>query len=260
MLSPASPWQARYPIARLADRQRDERSTWKTILRVGFRTLCPSGELARPRERVCREHMSDCSPISRSRVTATFFVLGGVAERFPGLVRTSLRPARDCLSRLCAWSGVCDKPEKFRTDLRRARAAIEAAAACLFSDTARRASRLPSSRYGAGRADLKRATPTTRASIPFDRPLCIPDCRATSLCGASGRRIWELPGSTVRWAGLNFPMGEAGIFGCSVPMTSEGITRVNRVEQRRLSSTCILGDRSGPAAVTGTGSSRGPSL
>ena len=67
---------------------------------------------------------------------------------------------------------------------------------------------------GARRAGQRRATPTTRASIPIrhDR-YGIPSWpRHIHRVERAGRRLWELPGSTVRRVGMNLPMGGGGYF------------------------------------------------
>ena len=62
-------------------------------------------------------------------VRATFFVLGWVAERFPGLVRRIAAHGHEIASHGYGHRLVYDQtPEAFRDDVRRSKAAIEAAA------------------------------------------------------------------------------------------------------------------------------------
>jgi polysaccharide deacetylase family protein (PEP-CTERM system associated) len=48
-----------------------------------------------------------------------------------------------------------------------------------------------------------------------------------------GGRIWEIPGSTIRWAGVNLPIGGGGYFRLlPYEWTRRGIRQVNAVEGR----------------------------
>ena len=79
--------------------------------------------------RVCRNTERLLDILEQAGVHATFFVLGWVAERFPGLVRRIQAGGHELASHSYDHGLVYDKtPDSFRNDLRRARTAIEQAA------------------------------------------------------------------------------------------------------------------------------------
>ena len=171
-----------------------------------------------------------------ANVRATFFVLGWVAERFPGLVRDIAARGHEIASHGFSHRLVYDQtPEQFRADLRRSRDAIAAAVnapvygyrAPSFSITKRSfwaletlieegfiydASIFPirHDRYGVPSAPRRFHTLQTNAGT-----------------------IWECPGSTVRVGGMNFPVAGGGYFRLlPYAWTQWGIGRLNEVEGR----------------------------
>jgi len=172
----------------------------------------------------------------QASVRATFFVLGWVAERFPGLVRDIAARGHEIGSHGFSHHLVYDQtPEQFREDLRRSRDAIAAAVnapvygyrAPSFSITKRSfwaldilieegfiydASIFPirHDRYGVPSAPRRFHTLQTNAGT-----------------------IWECPGSTVRVGGTNFPVAGGGYFRLlPYAWTQWGIGRLNEVEGR----------------------------
>lgn len=172
----------------------------------------------------------------QANVRATFFVLGWVAERCPGLVRDIAARGHEIASHGFSHRLVYDQtPEQFRADLRRSRDAIAAAVnapvygyrAPSFSITKRSfwaldtlieegfiydASIFPirHDRYGVPSAPRRFHTLQTNAGT-----------------------IWECPGSTVRVGGMNFPVAGGGYFRLlPYAWTQWGIGRLNEVEGR----------------------------
>lgn len=78
--------------------------------------------------RVCRNTGRLLDLFARSSTTATFFVLGWVAERYPQLVREIAAAGHEIASHGYAHRLVYDMtPDEFRADLRRAKDALESA-------------------------------------------------------------------------------------------------------------------------------------
>lgn len=171
---------------------------------------------------------------------ATFFVLGWIAERYPGLVKRIAAAGHEVASHSYSHRLVYEMtPDEFRFDLRRARAVIEGAIgqpvkgfrAPSFSITARSmwaldvllqegyeydASVFPihHDRYGIPDARRDIHVIRSRASVP----------RADLL---------EIPASTIRIAGLNLPVGGGGYFRIfPYAWTALGISHLNKREHR----------------------------
>jgi polysaccharide deacetylase family protein (PEP-CTERM system associated) len=167
-------------------------------------------------------------------VSATFFVLGWVAERHPALVRAIASEGHEIASHGYGHRLVYDQTQNaFREDLRRAKAVIEAECgrpvlgyrAPSYSVTPRSlwaldvlieegyaydASIFPihHDRYG--------IPVSARHAYQIKRPL---------------GSLVEAPGSTVRWGPLNLPVGGGGYFRLlPYQWTRWGIARLNRLE------------------------------
>ena len=98
--------------------------------------------------RVCAQHRAAARPVRRvRRVTATFFVLGWVAERFPALVARIAARGHEVASHGYAHRLIYDQtPTAFRDDVRRAKDLLEdRRGRARGSATARRATRSPAS-------------------------------------------------------------------------------------------------------------------
>ena len=126
-------------------------------------------------------------------------------------------------------------PEQFRADLRRARAAIETAAGVRV-----RGYRAPS--YSITERSLWALDVLVSEGYRFDSSIYpishdrygIPSWpRHIHRVARNGGALWELPGSTVRRAGVNLPIGGGGYFRVlPYGWTRRGIRHLNDVEQR----------------------------
>ena len=186
--------------------------------------------------RVCRNTARLLEMFDRAGVRATFFVLGWVAERFPGLVRQIHGAGHEIASHGYSHRLVYDTtPEEFCLDLRRARAALEAAANVPVTGY-----RAPS--YSITRQSLWALDVLVSEGYVYDASIYpihhdrygIPDwSRDIQRVDRPGGSLWELPGSTVRWAGTNFPIGGGGYFRLlPYGWTRRGFQRLNTVERR----------------------------
>jgi polysaccharide deacetylase family protein (PEP-CTERM system associated) len=174
--------------------------------------------------------------LERAGIHATFFVLGWVADRFPGLVRRIHADGHELASHSYDHGLVYEKtPESFREDLRRARQAIEHAAGVTV--TGFRAPSYSVTRRSLWALDVLAAEGYTYDSsiypIRHDR-YGIPDWdRHIHRLDRTVGSLWELPGSTVRRAGVNLPVGGGGYFRLlPYGWTRWGIHRLNHEERR----------------------------
>jgi polysaccharide deacetylase family protein (PEP-CTERM system associated) len=169
-------------------------------------------------------------------VQATFFVLGWVAERFPDLVRQIRLGGHELASHGYEHRLVYElTPRQFRDDLRRAKAALEAAGGVPIVGY-----RAPS--YSITRESLWALDVLIEEGYGYDASIYpihhdrygIPDwSRHVHRIERPGGWLWELPGSTVRWAGMNFPIGGGGYFRLlPYGWTRLGIERLNATERR----------------------------
>jgi polysaccharide deacetylase family protein (PEP-CTERM system associated) len=185
--------------------------------------------------RVCRNTERLLEIFDDAGVQATFFVLGWVAERFPDLVRQIRLGGHELASHGYAHRLVYSTtPNEFRDDLRRAKAALESAAGVPILGY-----RAPS--FSITRNSLWALDVLIEEGYVYDASIYpvrhdrygIPDWpRHVHRVERPGGSIWELPGSTARWAGMNFPMGGGGYFRLlPYGWTRRGIEKVND-EQR----------------------------
>lgn len=186
--------------------------------------------------RVCANTDRLLGLLDEAGVTATFFVLGWVAERFPELVRRIHRAGHELASHSYDHGLVYDKtPDTFRADLRRARAAIAEAAGVEVTGY-----RAPS--YSVVDRSLWALDVLIDEGYTYDSSIYpirhdrygIPSwARHVHRVDRPGGSLWELPGSTVRHFGTNFPMGGGGYFRLlPYAWTSHGIRHLNEREQR----------------------------
>jgi polysaccharide deacetylase family protein (PEP-CTERM system associated) len=171
-----------------------------------------------------------------SGVRATFFVLGWVCERFPELVRAIAARGHEVASHGYGHRLIYEQtPDEFRDDVRRAKQVLEDACgepvvgyrAPSFSIVKRSLWALDVLAEEGYRYD------SSIFPIAHDR-YGIPDApREPHHLLAAGRSIVEIPGSTVRLAGRNFPVAGGGYFRL-LPYwwTRWGIDRINRVDGR----------------------------
>jgi polysaccharide deacetylase family protein (PEP-CTERM system associated) len=169
-------------------------------------------------------------------VHATFFVLGCVAERFPHLVRRIASLGHEIASHGYGHRLVYDlTPETFRTDLRKAKAALESAAgvpvvtyrAPSYSITPRSLWALDVLIEEGYRYD------TSIFPIHHDRYGIPVSARHPYAIERAGGTLIEVPASTVRLGPLNLPIGGGGYFRLlPYAWTRWGIARLNLVEGR----------------------------
>lgn len=167
-------------------------------------------------------------------VRATFFVLGWVAERFPQLIRRIGEHGHELASHSFDHGLVYDKtPDSFRADLRRAARAIGEATGVQVTGY-----RAPS--YSVTTRSLWALDVLAEEGYAFDSSVYpihhdrygIPSWpRRIERLERRDGTLWELPGSTVRVAGSNLPMGGGGYFRLlPYRWTSMGIRRLNTQE------------------------------
>jgi polysaccharide deacetylase family protein (PEP-CTERM system associated) len=167
-------------------------------------------------------------------VSATFFVLAWVAERVPALVRRIADAGHEVASHGYAHRLIYEQtPEAFRDDVRRARALLEQASgqrvdgyrAPSFSVTARSLWALDVL------IDEGYTYDSSVFPVHHDR-YGIPEAgRHAGVVTRPGGTIVEVPQSTVRVGGVNWPIGGGGYFRLlPYRWTQWGFRRVNAVE------------------------------
>jgi polysaccharide deacetylase family protein (PEP-CTERM system associated) len=169
-------------------------------------------------------------------VSATFFVLGWVAERFPSLVSSIARQGHEIASHGYAHRLIYEQtPQVFRDDVRRAKDLLETAAgakvdgfrAPSYSVTARTLWALDvlieeGYRYDASIFPIRH----DRYGIPASP-------RHPYVLTRAGGSLVEAPASTVRYGGLNLPVAGGGYFRIlPYAWTRWGIRRINTHEGR----------------------------
>ena len=184
--------------------------------------------------RVCRNTDRLLDLLGQADVTATFFVLGWVAERFPDLVRRIQAAGHELASHSYDHGLVYDKnPETVAADLRRAKQAIGDATGVAVTGY-----RAPS--YSVVDRSLWALDVLVAEGYAWDSSIYpirhdrygIPSWpRHVHHVQRPGGGLWELPGSTVRHFGTNMPMGGGGYFRLlPYGWTSAGIRRLNERE------------------------------
>ena len=171
-----------------------------------------------------------------SKTRATFFVLGWVAERLPGLVRRIAAAGHELASHGYGHRLVYElTKEQFRADLRRSRAAIESAAGQPVLGY-----RAPS--YSITERSLWALDVLVEEGFVYDSSIFpihhdrygIPAApRHPYRIERSAGNLWELPPSTVRLWRTNLPVAGGGYFRLlPYGWTKWGIARLNRREER----------------------------
>lgn len=168
---------------------------------------------------------------------ATFFVLGWVAERNPGLVREIAQAGHELACHSYAHRRVFSlRPEEFRDDLRRARGVIEDAAGVQIVGY-----RAPT--FSIVRRSVWALEILAEEGFLYDSSIFpirhdlygFPDFPRflQRIALPSNRAIFEVPMSTVRMAGLNWPLGGGGYLRL-LPMsyTSWAIRRLHRQDKQ----------------------------
>ena len=171
-----------------------------------------------------------------SGLHATFFVLGWVAERFPGLVRRIAGHGHEVASHGFHHELLYRlTPEQFRADVRRAKQAIEGAAGQPVAGY-----RAPS--YSIVRSTLWALDVLVEEGYKYDASIFpihhdrygIPDAeRHPHAVERGGGTLVEFPASTVRVGGTNLPIAGGGYFRLlPYAWTRWGMLRVNQAEGR----------------------------
>jgi polysaccharide deacetylase family protein (PEP-CTERM system associated) len=186
--------------------------------------------------RVCRNTDRLLEIFDEARLLGTFFVLGWVAERFPDLVRRIAAAGHEVASHGYEHQLVYSlTPRQFRDDVRRAKAALECAAG-----TAVLGYRAPS--FSITNRSLWALDVLIEEGYAYDASIYpihhdrygIPDWpRHPHRVERANGSLWEIPGSTTRWAGMNLPIGGGGYFRhFPYGWTRHGIRRLNETEGR----------------------------
>ena len=184
--------------------------------------------------RVCANTDRLLDVFDRAGVHGTFFVLGWVAERFPHLVRRIHAAGHELASHSHHHGLVYDTtPEAFLADLRRAKMAIEDAAGIGIHGY-----RAPS--YSITQPSLWALDVLVSEGYTYDSSIYpirhdrygIPGWpRHIHRIERGSGGLWELPGSTVRRAGVNLPIGGGGYFRLlPYEWTRRGIQALNQHE------------------------------
>jgi polysaccharide deacetylase family protein (PEP-CTERM system associated) len=182
----------------------------------------------------------------RAGVRATFFVLGWVAERYPGLVRDIAASGHEVASHGFHHQLIYTLTlDQFREDVRRAKRVIEDAGGVEVIGY-----RAPS--FSIVRPSLWALDVLIDEGYSYDASIFpihhdrygIPDAprlphvidrcrRMTPRAGAAARTIFEVPASTIRLGNSNFPIAGGGYFRLlPYGWTSWGIARANREGQQ----------------------------
>jgi polysaccharide deacetylase family protein (PEP-CTERM system associated) len=184
--------------------------------------------------RVCRNTERLLEMFDEANVTATFFVLGWVAERFPALVQRIAAEGHEIASHGYEHRLVYElTPAEFAADLRRAKMVLEDAAGRPVVGY-----RAPS--YSITERSLWAFDVLIAEGYAYDASVFpihhdrygIPQSpRHPYRVHREGGALWELPGSTVRLGGQNFPIGGGGYFRLlPYGWTRRGIAAVNERE------------------------------
>lgn len=170
----------------------------------------------------------------RAGVSATFFVLAWVAERVPQLVRRIADAGHEVASHGYAHRLIYDQtPDEFRNDVRQAKTLLEQT-----SGQAVHGYRAPS--FSVTRKSLWALDVLIDEGYTYDSSIFpvhhdrygIPDAdRHAGIVERPAGTIVEVPASTVRMGGVNWPIGGGGYFRLlPYAWTRWGIRRVNAHE------------------------------
>jgi polysaccharide deacetylase family protein (PEP-CTERM system associated) len=172
----------------------------------------------------------------RAGVRSTFFVLGWVAERFPALVREIAAGGHEIASHGYHHQLLYTlTPAQFREDVRASKCLLEQ-----ITGSPVLGFRAPS--YSIVESSMWALDVLIEEGYTYDASIFpihhdrygIPDAeRHTHVLQRRGGTLVEMPGSTLRAAGLNWPIAGGGYFRVfPYAWTSWGIGRVNRVERK----------------------------
>jgi polysaccharide deacetylase family protein (PEP-CTERM system associated) len=186
--------------------------------------------------RVVRNNERLLEMFAEAGVTATFFVLGWVAERYPEIVRRIRDANHELASHGYGHQLIYSlTPEQFREDVRRAKAILEDQGGVAVAGY-----RAPS--YSITKRSLWALDVLLEEGYTYDASIFpirhdtygIPDApRHPYVMTRTSGELVEAPPSTVRLLGRNLPMAGGGYFRLlPYGWTRWGIARVNRVERK----------------------------
>jgi polysaccharide deacetylase family protein (PEP-CTERM system associated) len=201
-----------------------------------FDAEIPRGSWAQRESRVVANTERLLELFDEASVRATFFVLGWVGERHPELVRRIVSAGHELASHGYGHHLVYHQTvDEFRDDLRRAKSILETAGGVAVVGY-----RAPS--FSVVERSLWALDVLVEEGFAYDSSIYpvhhdrygIPDApRHAHVRECRTGAILEAPGSTVRCAGVNIPMGGGGYFRqLPYSVTRWGINRLNEVEQR----------------------------
>jgi len=180
-----------------------------------FDRVVSRDEWGQRESRVCRNTDRLLEMFGRSGVSATFFVLGWVAERHKDLVQRIAAGGHEIASHGYMHRLVYEQtPDEFRADIRRSKELLESIAGKPVLGY-----RAPS--YSITNQSLWALDVLIEEGFEYDASIYpirhdrygIPDApREAHWISRPAGRIWELPGSCVRVAGVNVPFGGGGYF------------------------------------------------
>ena len=172
---------------------------------------------------------------ARHEIHATFFTLGWIAERYPGVVRAIVAGGHELASHGHGHQRVSDlSPEAFRDDVVRARKLLED-----LSGVSVAGYRAPS--FSIGRANLWALDVLAEAGYRYSSSIYpiahdhygMPEAPRFPYRPESCPALLEMPPTTVPLAGRNLPAAGGGYFRLLPYATSRWlIGRVNRLERR----------------------------
>jgi polysaccharide deacetylase family protein (PEP-CTERM system associated) len=186
--------------------------------------------------RVVRNNERLLEMFAEAGITATFFVLGWVAERYPSIVRKIREGNHELASHGYGHQLIYSlTPEQFREDVRRAKDLLEDQGGVAVAGY-----RAPS--YSITKQSLWALDVLREEGYTYDASIFpirhdtygIPDApRHPYVMTRAAGELVEAPPSTVRLLGRNLPMAGGGYFRLlPYGWTRWGIGRVNRVERK----------------------------
>ena len=186
--------------------------------------------------RVCRNTQRLLRIFDEAGVTATFFTLGWVAERYPGLVRDIAAAGHEIASHGYDHRLVYELTrQQFREDLRRSKSVLESASGQPVVGYRAPSYSITNQSRWAFDVLLEEGFAYDSSVYPIHHDRYgIPDSpRHVYQVKRELGSIWELPGSTLQCGGQNLPIGGGGYFRLlPYALTRRAIRHVNEVEKR----------------------------
>jgi polysaccharide deacetylase family protein (PEP-CTERM system associated) len=186
--------------------------------------------------RVCRNTDRLLTIFEEAGVTATFFILGWVAERYPELVRRIAAQGHEIASHGYAHRLVYDlTKDAFRDDVRRSKDLLESAASTrVYGYRAPSYSVTPRSLWALDiLIEEGFGYDSSIFPIHHDRYGIPVSAREPYVLDRQSGSLIEAPGSAIRLGPMNLPVGGGGYFRLlPYRWTHWGIARMNQREQR----------------------------